>query len=41
MNQILALQQLNAEVEGDGEAFWPPCFSIYASLVTNPSTTTL
>lgn len=38
MSQILALQQLEVEQE---DAFWYPCFSIYASLITNPTTTTM
>jgi hypothetical protein len=38
MNQILALQQLAVEPEEEG--YWAPCFSIYESHWTNPTTTT-
>jgi hypothetical protein len=37
MTEILALQQLDAEPEEDS---YFPCFSIHASLITTPTTTT-
>ncbi|MEU3464508.1 hypothetical protein ABZ721_31725 [Streptomyces sp. NPDC006733] len=41
MNQILALQELTVEVDPDEEGAFFPCFSIHASMWTEPTTTTM